>query len=74
MGQTLPIQFDSDVLEALQARAAEIHESVSHLVNEVVRARLAEDLEDLAVFDEQADEPTRPLVDVVADLKARGLL
>jgi hypothetical protein len=74
MGQTVKIQFDPDVLEALEARAAEIHESVSQLVNEAVRARLAEDLEDLAVFDERADEPEVPLDEVLADLRARGRL
>ncbi|MHB8765376.1 MAG: CopG family transcriptional regulator [Deferrisomatales bacterium] len=63
------ISFDVEVLEALRARAAEVHQSISHLVNEAVRARIAEDLEDLAVFEERADEPTRALADVVADLK-----
>ena len=74
MGQTMRIQFEPDVLEALKARAAEIQESVSQLVNEAVRARLAEDIEDLAVFEERKDEPEIPLEEVLADMRARGRL
>ena len=62
------------MLEALKARASDIHEGVSQLVNEAVRVRLAEDLEDLAAFEERKDEPTTPWEEVKADLKARGLL
>jgi hypothetical protein len=35
---------------------------------------LLEDLEDLAIVAERADEPTVPLDKVVANLKANGLL
>jgi len=74
MGQKVMIQFEPEILAALQARAAEIQESVSQFVNEAVRARLMEDLEDLAVFDERAGEPETPLEEVFADLRARGRL
>ena len=73
MGQKVMIQFEPEVLAALQTRAAEVHESVSQIVNEAVRARLAEDVSDLAVFDERADEPEIPMEEVFTDLRARGI-
>ena len=46
--------------------------SVSDLINDAVRASLAEDAEDLAAFEERAAEPSIPFERVVRDLKRRG--
>lgn len=74
MSQPVPIHFDPDVLAALEARAADIHASLSEVVNRLLQERLAEDLEDLAAFEERAEEPRRPIEEVMADFKVRGLL
>jgi len=46
--------------------------SVSDLVNDAVRASLAEDAEDLAAFEKRTAEPSIPFERVVRDLKRRG--
>ena len=46
--------------------------SVSEMVNEAVRYALAEDAEDLAAFDERADEPDVDFEDFVKSLKRSG--
>ena len=46
--------------------------SVSDLVNDAVRASLAEHAEDLAVFEERATEPSLSFERVVRDLRRRG--
>ena len=66
------IYFDSDIHRALRVKAAETERSVSALVNEAVKLRFSEDVEDLAAFDERAHEPNLPLEDVLKDLKRRG--
>ncbi len=52
------IYFDSQLHAALRLKAAHSHRSMSEIVNEAVRAALAEDQEDLAAFEERASEPT----------------
>ena len=69
-----PVLLDPDVHAALNARAAETHQSLSEVVNQALRQALAEDLEDFAAIRERADEPRIPLAEVVADMKARGRL
>jgi hypothetical protein len=66
------IYFEADIHRALRLKAAETGRSISELVNEAVRLRLAEDAEDLAVFDQRAQEPNLPFEDVLKDLKQRG--
>ena len=51
------ISLDSDLYRALKRKAAETGSSISGLVNDAVRDSLAEDAEDLAVFEERAHEP-----------------
>jgi hypothetical protein len=48
--------------------------SVSELVNDAVRFRLAEDAEDLEAFRIRAKEPTSSFENLVSDLKRRGKL
>ena len=64
--------FDPHLYRVLRIKAAEIDRSISDLVNEAVRTQLAEDVEDLATFDERANEPSLRLEDALNDLKRRG--
>jgi hypothetical protein len=57
------IYFDPDLHKALRLRAVETNQSLSELVNDAVREALAEDAEDLAAFDERAEEPAIPYDD-----------
>ena len=66
------VYFDADLHRALRIKAAETDRSISELINEAVKLALAEDAEDLAVFEDRAAEPNLPFEDVVKDLKRRG--
>ena len=66
------VYFDADIHRALRHKAADADRSISELVNDAVRASLAEDLEDLAAFEERAAEPSLPFERVVRDLRRRG--
>lgn len=68
------IYFDPDVHKALRLKAAEVHRSVSELVNDAVRLSLREDQEDLAAFDDRVAEPTISYAALLKDLKAHGKL
>ncbi len=63
------VYLDADLHQALRLRAAQTDASLSELVNDAVRALLAEDAEDLAAFEERADEPLVGLEDAVAYLE-----
>jgi hypothetical protein len=66
------VYFDPDIHLALRLKAAETDRTLSDLVNEAVKAALAEDAEDLAAFEKRASEPVLPFEDVVKDLRRRG--
>lgn len=66
--------FDPDVHTALRLRAAVCERSISDMVNEAVRQALAEDAEDLAAFDERAEEPNIDFEEFVKSLRRRGKL
>ena len=66
------VYFDPDLHRALRIKAAHTHRILSDLVNEAVRMTLAEDQEDLAAFDERADERTISYEELLKDLKAHG--
>jgi hypothetical protein len=68
------VRIDPALHRALRRKAAETHCSVTSLVNEALRAQLAEDADDLAAIDSRKDEPVREFAAVVADLKRRGKL
>lgn len=74
MSKRATIYFEEPVHKALRLKAAETDQSISDLVNASVRQALAEDADDLAAFNERADEPTLAFEDFVADLKRRGEL
>jgi plasmid stability protein len=66
------VYFDPTLHRALRLKAAATDRSISEIVNDAVRAALAEDAEDLADFDERRDEPALLFEDLVKDLKQRG--
>ena len=66
------VYFDPDLHRALRLKAADTDRSVSELVNEAVKLRLADDAEDLAAFEERAGEPNLDFETVLKDLKQRG--
>ena len=68
------IYFDEQLHEALRLKAAHTHRSISDIVNDAVRAALAEDQEDLAAFQERVAEPTMTYEELLNDLKAHGKL
>ena len=68
------IYFDPDIHRALRLKSAVSERSISEIVNDAVRHSLAEDAEDLAAFDERADEPTVDFEDFVKKMKRSGKL
>ena len=68
------VYFDPEVHRALRLKAASTQRSLSDLVNDAVRQALREDQEDLAAFEERAEEPTMSYEALLADLKAHGKL
>ena len=66
------IYFEPDLHRTLRLKAASTRRSLSELVNEAVRAALAEDQEDLSAFEERAAEPTLSYETLLNELKADG--
>lgn len=68
------IYFDAGLHAALRLKAVHAKCSISDLVNEAVRAALAEDAEDLAAFENRIAEPTMSYEALLSDLKSHGKL
>ncbi len=68
------VYLEGSLHRALKLKAAETDSSISELVNRAIKLSLLEDAEDLAAFDERADEPDLAFEDVLKDLKKRGKL
>ena len=68
------VYLEPTLHRALRVKAAETDVSVSELVNDAVRLRLAEDAEDLEAFRTRAKEPTSSFESLVGALKRRGKL
>ena len=68
------VYFRPEIHRALRLKAAAVDRSISEMVNEAVRAALAEDAEDLAAFDERRHERTVSFESFVTRLKRRGRL
>ncbi len=66
------VYFDPVIHRALRLKAAETERSISDLVNDAVKAALAEDAEDIAAFEERSNEPDLSFEEVVKDLKRSG--
>jgi hypothetical protein len=68
------VYFDSQLHRALRIKAAETDQPISKIINDAVRLSLAEDAEDLAAFEERANEPNLSFESVLKDLRKRGKL
>jgi plasmid stability protein len=66
------IYFEADVHQALRLKAAAADRSISDLVNEAVKATLAEDVEDLAAIDARRVERSVAFESLVRGLRQRG--
>ena len=66
------VYFDPYLHRALRLKAAETDHSISELVNEAVKAALAEDANDIEAFDVREKEADYAFEDVVKDLKRRS--
>ena len=68
------IYLDPVIHKALKLKAVETSRSVSDLVNEAVREAIAEDADDLAAFEDRANEPLLSYDAMVKRLKRDGRL
>jgi phosphate uptake regulator len=68
------VYFDPFLHRALRLKAAETDRSISELVNEAVRAALAEDADDIEAFEIREKEVDYSFESVVKDLRRRGKL
>ncbi len=66
------VYLDAELHKALRLKALETSRSMSELINEAIRGALSEDAEDLAAFDERADEPLISYDEMVKRLKKNG--
>ncbi|MDH3647176.1 MAG: CopG family transcriptional regulator [Gammaproteobacteria bacterium] len=66
------VYFDPLLHRALRLKSAETDRSISELVNEAVKAALAEDASDIEAFEVREKEADYAFEDVVKDLKRRG--
>ena len=66
------VYFDPFLHRALRLKSAETDRSISELVNDAVKAALAEDASDIEAFEVREKEPDYAFEDVVKDLKRRG--
>ena len=63
------IYLDPTLHQALRLKSVETSRSMSEIINEALKETLAEDAEDIAVFDERADEPLITYEQMVRMLK-----
>lgn len=66
------VYFEADVHRALRLRAVAMDRSISDMVNDAVKAALAEDAEDIAVFADRKSERSLSFDTFVQGLKRRG--
>jgi hypothetical protein len=66
------VYLDPILHKALKLKAFETSRSISDLVNTAIRESLAEDAEDLAAFDERAEEPLISYDEMVKRLRKDG--
>ena len=68
------VYFDPGIHRALRLKSAATERSISELVNEAVKAALAEDADDIETFEVREQEPDYSFDEVVKDMKRRGKL
>ncbi len=68
------VYLDPVLHKALRLQSVETSRSVSELINDAVRGELAEDADDLAMFEARKKEPALDFEDFVKELKLDGTL
>lgn len=68
------IYLEPRLHKALRLKAAETDRTISDIVSRAIQESLSEDAEDLAAFDQRAQEPDLPFEKVLKDMKRRGFL
>ena len=68
------VYLDPALHKALRLQSIETSRSVSDLINDAVRDELAEDANDLALFDKREKEPVVEFETFVKGLKRDGIL
>lgn len=68
------VYLDQELHQALRLKAAVTDRSMSELINEMIRERLAKDAEDLKAFRDRADEPVISYESLLQELQANGKL
>jgi hypothetical protein len=68
------VYFEPEIHRALRLKAAKTDRSISDMVNDAVKLTLAEDVEDLAAFEDRKREPNLDFEQFVRALKRRGKL
>ena len=66
------VYFEAEVHRALRLKAAASDRSISDMVNDAVKASLAEDADDLATFSARKNEKSLSFDTFVQGLKRRG--
>jgi len=66
------IYLDPAIHQALRIKSLETSRSMSEIINEAIKKALAEDAEDLAAFDERADETLISYEQMIKRLKKDG--
>ena len=66
------VYIGPDIHQAIKLKAAVTDQSISDIVNDALIATLSEDEEDLAAFEERANEPLMTYEELLARLKADG--
>ena len=68
------VYLDQELHQALRLKSAVTDRSMSDLINEMIRERLAEDADDLKAFRERADEPVISYESLLQELQTHGKL
>lgn len=68
------VYLEDSLHQALRVKAAVSNRSISELINEMIRERLAEDAEDLQAFRDREAEPVMSYEALLQDLQANGKL
>lgn len=68
------VYLEENLHQALRVKAAVSNRSISELINEMIRDRLAEDAEDLQAFRDREAEPVMSYEALLQDLQANGKL
>jgi hypothetical protein len=66
------VYFDPELHHAIKLKALISNRSLSEIVNEAVRQSLREDEEDIAAFEQRANEPLMTYEELIKDLREHG--